>query len=190
MDKVQELLVNRRWAKDCLRLNIAQSEQILTRGESGFKVALVQSNVLRKSERELREAIQEIAPEWWGDETKVLVNKNVQCKRHKDKNKEHSWILWLGDYTGGELCFENGVVLSERYQWHKIDGQIPHWNEPHTGDKYAIVLYRTGAKKTKIENIIEQRKKLQQEREELIAQREELVMDLLLTQASAISLEV
>ena len=26
------------------------------------------------------------------------------CKRHRDHgNKEHSWILWLGDFAGGAL---------------------------------------------------------------------------------------
>ena len=156
MDKVEELLTKRKWVKDCLRLNIAQPEQIISRGKnSKFKVALVQSNLLGKKEQELREAIQYIAPEWWGDETQVILNKNVQCKRHKDKNKEHSWIIWLGDFTGGALCFDDGTRLEEQYKWHKVDGQIPHWNEPHEGTKYGIVLYRSGAKKTKIQHIIE-----------------------------------
>lgn len=177
MDRVEELLVKRRWCKDCLRLNIAQEGQVITRGRSGnFKVALIQSNVLRKNEHELREAIQAIAPEWWGDETQVLVNKNVQCRRHKDRNKEHSWILWLGDYTGGELHFDNGLTLDEKYKWHKIDGQIPHWNEPHTGDKYAIVLYRNGAKKTKIQNILETVRKRREEEVDKLAEK---AMDLL-----------
>ena len=42
MDKVEELLRSRKWAKDCLRVNIAQPEQIITRGKSGkVKIALV-----------------------------------------------------------------------------------------------------------------------------------------------------
>ena len=40
------------------------------------------------------------------------------------------------------------------YIWHKINGQIPHWNEEHTGNKYSIVLYRSGAKRKKVEAII------------------------------------
>ena len=78
MDKVEELLAKRRWVKDCLRLNIAQPEQIIARGKNNkFKVALVQSNLLGKKEHELREAIRYIAPEWWDDETQVILNKNV-----------------------------------------------------------------------------------------------------------------
>jgi hypothetical protein len=165
MDKVEELLAKRKWAKDCLRVNIAEADQIIGRGKEGkFKVALLQSNLLGKKEDELRDAIKYIAPEWWGDdETQVILNKNVQCKRHKDKNKEHSWIIWLGDFTGGALCFDDGTRLDEQYKWHKIDGQIPHWNEPHQGTKYGIVLYRRGTKKTKIHNIMEAiRKKKEQ----------------------------
>ena len=165
MDKVEELLDKRKWAKDCLRVNIAEADQIISRGQDGkFKVALLQSNLLGNKEDELRDAIKYIAPEWWGDEeTQVILNKNVQCKRHKDKNKEHSWIIWLGDFNGGALCFDDGTRLDEQYKWHKIDGQIPHWNEPHEGTKYGIVLYRRGTKKTKIQNIVEAiRKKKEQ----------------------------
>ena len=142
MDKVEELLRKRRWAPDCLRVNIAQPDQIITRGTTGkVKIAKVRSNLLRKNEEELREAIKVIAPEWWDDETQVILNHNVQCKRHRDSsNKEHSWIIFLGDFTGGALCFDDGVRIDEQYRWHKINGHVYHWNEPHEGDKFSIVL--------------------------------------------------
>jgi len=160
MDRVEELLAKRKWAKDCLRTNIVEPDQIIRRGKDlKFRVALVQSNLLRKTEHELREAIKVIAPEWWDDETQIILNKNVQCKRHRDKNKEHSWIIWLGDFIGGGLCFEDGSRLTEQYKWHKINGQIPHWNEPHEGTKYSIVLYRNGSEKTKIQQILEAKRK-------------------------------
>ena len=160
MDKVEELLRKRKWAKDCLRVNIAQPDQIITRGTTGkVKSALVKSNLLRKNEHELREAIRFIAPEWWDDETQVILNHNVQCKRHKDSNKEHSWIIFLGDFTGGALCFEDGTRVEEHYRWHKFDGHQYHWNEPHEGEKFSIVLYRSGAKKTKIQQITEAKQK-------------------------------
>ena len=77
-----------------------------------MKIALLQSEVLPKKEVELRELIKSIAPEWWGDEeTKVLLNKNVTCKRHRDGNDGHSYILWLPDYVGGELKFDDGTVF-------------------------------------------------------------------------------
>jgi hypothetical protein len=161
MDKVEELLRKRRWAPDCLRVNIAQPDQIITRGTTGkVKIAKVRSNLLRKNEHELREAIRVIAPEWWDDETQVILNHNVQCKRHRDSsNKEHSWIIFLGDFTGGALCFDDGVRIDEQYRWHKINGHVYHWNEPHEGEKFSIVLYRNGSKKTKIQQIQDAQKR-------------------------------
>ena len=47
-----------------------------------MKIALAKSNLLRKNEHELREAIRFIAPECWGDETQVILNRNIQRKRH------------------------------------------------------------------------------------------------------------
>ena len=59
-------------------------------------MAHVRSNVVRKEkEPVLCEAIKEIAPEWWGDETRVTVNQDVVCQRHRDGNTGHSWMLWL-----------------------------------------------------------------------------------------------
>jgi hypothetical protein len=52
-------------------------------------------------------------------------------------------VLFLGDFTGGALLFEDGTRLEEKYKWHKINGNIPHWNEPHEGTKYSIILYRS-----------------------------------------------
>ena len=147
MEEIEKMLATRRWAKDCLRVNITEPEDIIQRGT--IKISKLQSEVLPKKEVALREAIQAIAPEWWGDETQVLVNRNVKCKKHIDKNDGHSYILWLGDFTGGALLFEDGTRLEDKHKWHKINGQIPHWNEPHEGTKYAVVLYKRAIKHTK-----------------------------------------
>ena len=64
------------------------------------------SNALNKRGREpeLYDAIREAAPEWWGEDTQITLNADLVCKRHKDHgSKEHSYILWLGDFTGGAL---------------------------------------------------------------------------------------
>ena len=123
MDNVEELLRSRKWAKDCLRVNIARPDQIITRGKAGtVNIVLVKSNLLRKDEHELREAIRFIAPERWDEETQVILNHNVPFKRHKDSNKEHSGIIFLGDFTGGALCFDDGAHAEEQCKWHKIDG--------------------------------------------------------------------
>ena len=48
INEIGEMLNNRRWAKDCLRCNIALPEQITQRGK--VKIALVQSEVLHEKE--------------------------------------------------------------------------------------------------------------------------------------------
>ena len=147
MEASEKMLETRRWAKDCLRINITEPDKVIQRGK--VKISLLQSEVLPKREVALRGAIRAIAPEWWDDETQVLVNKNVQCKKHIDANNGHSYVLWLGDFVGGALLFEDGTRLEDKYKWHKINGRIPHWNEPHEGTKYAIVLYKRAIKHTK-----------------------------------------
>ena len=110
MDVLEDLMSKRKWKKQCLRANVAQPEDIVTYGT--VKVAKIYSNVLNKREKEpeLYDAIKDIAPEWWGEDTQITLNKDPRCKRHRDHgNKEHSWILWLGDYTGGDLHFDDGA---------------------------------------------------------------------------------
>ena len=145
MDLVEELLSKRKWRNDCLRANVAQPDDVRVYGK--VKIALIKSNLLRKREKEqlLYDAIKEIAPEWWGDETQIILNKDLTCKKHKDGNKEHSWIIFLGDFTGGALCFDDGTRIEEQYKWHKVDGHQYHWNDPREGEKFSIVLYRSGA---------------------------------------------
>ena len=69
----------------------------------------------------LRQALSFVAPHWWGSDTQITVNKNVVCQPHRDGNNAgYSYILFLGDYRGGELVFETGERLDEPYKWHKI----------------------------------------------------------------------
>ena len=64
----------------------------------------------REKEPELYDAIKELAPEWWGDETQITLSKDLVCKSHKDHgNKKHSYILWLGDFAGGALNVDDGT---------------------------------------------------------------------------------
>ena len=137
MDDVLRLLESRRWDKFCRRTNIATIDQIT---EGPFRKARLMSNKLRKNEHALLQAIKDIAPEWRGD---LVVNKNVTCARHVDKyNDGHSWILMLGDFEGGALVFDDGRRIERPREWHKFDGHEYHYNEPHIGDKYSIVLYK------------------------------------------------
>ena len=155
MEKLQELMDKRKWVKHCLRLNVAQPEDIKMSGS--IKAAKIYSNVLNKRDREpeLYDAIKELAPEWWGEDTQITLNKDLVCKRHKDHgNKEHSYILWLGDFTGGALNFDDGTKVEGKGVWHKINGHIHHWSDPHEGSKYSIVLYR-GTRKQKSRSLAE-----------------------------------
>ena len=142
MDTLEFLLANRRWDPICLRVNVAQPELIKT--NKTVTRAHVESNTLRLKgvDAVVRTAIAAVAPEWWDGETKIIVNRNLTCKRHFDKNDGHSWILWLGDFDGGALVFDDGRRIDEKRTWHKIDGRVPRWNEPHTGTKYGVVIFK------------------------------------------------
>ena len=152
MDIIEFLMVRRSWRNMCLRCNIVPPEQIEVYKKT--RLALVESNALGKSEKLLKEAIQLTAPEWFGDDTKFCLNRNVKCEKHKDTgNLGHSYVLFMGNYTGGALVFEDGTRLEEKYKWHRIDGSIPHWNEPHEGTKYSIILYKSKPFVSKTNNI-------------------------------------
>ena len=143
MDRVGDLLAKRKRQKHCLRANIAQPEDVVAYGR--VKLAKVRLNVLNKREKEpeLYDAIKEIVPGWCGDDTQITLNKDLVRKRHRDHaNKEHLWILWLGDFTGGALNFDDGTKVEGKGVWHKINGHVYHWNDPHEGSKYSIVLHR------------------------------------------------
>ena len=74
----------------------------------------------------------------------IQLNKNLVCKPHVDRRNTHrSYVLFLGDFEGGELFFEDGSVVCEKNMLHGIDGQVKHWNGPITrGTKYSIVWYQ------------------------------------------------
>ena len=46
------------------------------------------------------------------------------------------------------MNFDDGNKVEGKGVWRKINGQIPHWNDPREGSKYSVVLYR-GTKKQK-----------------------------------------
>ncbi len=62
--------------------------------------------------------------------------------------------MWLGDFTGGELNFDDGDEVEGERERRKINGHIHHWNDPHEGTQYSIVRCR-GAKKRKSRTQIE-----------------------------------
>jgi hypothetical protein len=86
-----------------------------------------------------------VLPESWKQVCNaVTINKDLVCAPHRDKyNRSRSLILFLGDFTGGELHLDTGETFSERGVFHEFDGaQHVHWNSPiKSGTKYAVVYY-------------------------------------------------
>ncbi len=80
--------------------------------------------------------------------TTIQVNKNVECQPHVDKNNVgESYIIALGDYTGGELVIE-GVAFNIKNRWKKFDGKNVHWVEPfqlprenREANRYSLVYF-------------------------------------------------
>ena len=79
--------------------------------------------------------------------TSVTINKNFKCKRHKDANNiGTSWIVGLGDYTGGECCVENatGSVSFNKIKNKPIGfngSELYHFVSPWEGNRYTVVFY-------------------------------------------------
>ena len=63
----------------------------------------------------------------------------------------------MGDFTGGALVFDDGTRIEEKYTWHHIDGRVYHWNEPHEGTKYSIIIYKS-SKKSKSMRMVEKKR--------------------------------
>ena len=167
MEKIEDLMSKRKWRKMCLRTNLANPEDIVTYGAGQVKSVKLYSNVLknREKEPELWGAIKETAPELFGNETQLTLNKDLCCKRHRDRgNKERSWILWLGGFAGGALKFDNGDKVEGKYEWHQIDGRDYQWNDPREGSKYSTVHYRgfDRPKARTLNNIVKAKKAAQE----------------------------
>ncbi len=81
MEIVEKLMESRKWQSRCLRSNIVSPEEIYLHKKT--KLALVESNSPQpqkyKIDRELVQSIEAIAPEWWGEETRICINRNAQC---------------------------------------------------------------------------------------------------------------
>ena len=82
--------------------------------------------------------------------TSIQYNKNNRAARHRDaKNVGVSYILGLGDYTGGELIIfdeneKNPVKHDIRGKFNTFDGsKYPHETAPFKGERYTLVFYST-----------------------------------------------
>src|SRR6056300_721462 len=80
--------------------------------------------------------------------TSIVINKNHMARLHKDKNNiGESYIIALGDYTGGELRVWNTdkTAFADhdiKNKWLRFNG-AEHFHEtlPFEGERYSIVYY-------------------------------------------------
>lgn len=79
----------------------------------------------------------------------IQFNKNNRTAKHKDGNNVGvSYILGLGDYTGGELIVydedgKNPKRVDIKNRFYKFDGsKLPHETAPFKGDRYTLVFYK------------------------------------------------
>ena len=73
--------------------------------------------------------------------TTIQINKNVKCLPHIDMNNVgESYIIGLGDYTGGQLNIE-GKLYNIRNRWKRFNGHKVHWTEPWEGNRYSLIYF-------------------------------------------------
>ena len=80
--------------------------------------------------------------------TTIQYNKNHACSKHKDgRNVGVSYIIGLGDYTGGELIVfdeedKNPVKHNIRNKFFKFNGSKHfHVTAPFKGERYTMVFF-------------------------------------------------
>ena len=87
------------------------------------------------------------------------LNRNVQANRphdHRRTDKDHQWCLSLGEFNGGEFCWQERdqcFSVSTKDQWQKVDGRHAHWvlpHQPQNAIRYSIVLFRNIGDATEI----------------------------------------
>ena len=77
----------------------------------------------------------------------VTINKNQKAAKHTDVNNTgHSYIIGLGNYTGGGLVFSDkkSPYYGEhkiRNKWLKFVGDTDHFVKPFKGTRYTLVYY-------------------------------------------------
>ena len=77
----------------------------------------------------------------------VTLNKNHAAAKHVDQNnKGHSYIIGLGNYTGGDLVFSDKSSPYHgshniKNKWLKFVGDTEHYVKPFKGTRYTLVYY-------------------------------------------------
>ena len=80
--------------------------------------------------------------------TSIQFNKNQKTKKHKDGNNVgKSYIIGLGDYTGGDvrLYTKDGDKFKDiniKNRWATFNGsELEHETTPFKGERYTLVFY-------------------------------------------------
>tara|TARA_R110002050_G_scaffold222601_1_gene358402 strand:+ start:1070 stop:1582 length:513 start_codon:yes stop_codon:yes gene_type:complete len=78
----------------------------------------------------------------------VQINENQKTSKHKDGNNVgQSYIIGLGDYTGGDVRLyspdgKTSKDINIKNRWAKFDGsQLEHETTPFKGTRYTLVFY-------------------------------------------------
>ena len=84
--------------------------------------------------------------------SQVVINKNFKSLKHIDaKNVGMSYIVGLGDYSGGELAVirdNKETLVNIKYKPYGFNGSIySHYTMEFQGDRYSIVFYKNNKHK-------------------------------------------
>ena len=152
LSELEALVLEHKWWPNKRRINIGGEVRHYGEKRKCYLVKGVFSNPVK--EGRILELVQSMLPD--ANITELCLNKNVECTPHKDKaNTGASYVLFLGEFTGGALVFENGERFEERGVWQGpcYGAEVTHWNEPITaGTKYSVIAY-SRAKMANAKNI-------------------------------------
>eukprot|EP00658_Telonema_sp_P-2_P001808 TRINITY_DN10677_c0_g1_i1.p1 TRINITY_DN10677_c0_g1~~TRINITY_DN10677_c0_g1_i1.p1 ORF type:complete len:384 (-),score=67.91 TRINITY_DN10677_c0_g1_i1:237-1388(-) len=74
--------------------------------------------------------------------TCIQVNKNYASVVHVDSNNlGPSYIIGLGNYTGGQLWVSQQGELDIKDHWRQFDGNVPHGTREYKGTRYSLIFF-------------------------------------------------
>ena len=88
--------------------------------------------------------------------TSAQINKNFSAQarhNHRAKDTSYQWCVSLGDFDGGEFCWEERGAcfsVSTKGEWQQVDGRHDHWVLPYKvaegSARDSLVLFRNKGK--------------------------------------------
>ena len=93
------------------RVNVSQGAETVLYGKTRWLKEPLRSESI--TEGPVMDAARATLPDF--EFTHIQLNKNLVCSPHKDgRNRGESLILFLGEYTGGELFWERSLNITYR----------------------------------------------------------------------------